>query len=112
MIQSKMRNIKTEIDGITFDSKKEAKRYRELKQMQDEGLIEELRLQAKFELIPAQKKNGRTIERACYYIADFVYLDCESGQVIVEDVKGRRTPEYIIKRKLMLLRYGIMISEV
>ena len=65
--------------------------------------------QVAFELIPAQKAGGRS-ERACKYVADFVYT--KSGEVVVEDVKGHRTPEYIIKRKLMLWRHGIAIQEV
>lgn len=110
---SKYKNKKTEVDGILFDSKKEARRYAELAKMEAAGEIEELSLQVPFELLPAQKdKDGKTVERACVYKADFVYLDNATGAVVVEDVKGKRTPEYIIKRKLMLWRYGVRVKEL
>ena len=90
--------------------------------MQRAGLIANLREQVKYELIPAQYGKcgkdfkGRTtralLERACSYIADFVYTDCKTGQTIVEDTKGMRTREYVIKRKLMLYMHGIRIKEV
>ena len=82
---------KTELDGITFDSKKEANRYAELKLLERSGAIHNLQRQVRYELIPAQKKDGKTIERACHYIADFVYED--NGKTVVEDVKGYRTKE-------------------
>ena len=104
---NKYRNQKTNIDGITFDSKREAKRYAELYLLQREGKIQSLRRQVAYELIPKQQG-----ERACTYKADFVYVDNETGQEVVEDAKGRRTPEYVIKRKLMLYRHGIRIHEV
>lgn len=100
---------KTELDGITFDSRKEAQRYAELKLLECSGMIHNLRRQVKYELIPAQKKDGKTIERACHYIADFVYE--EDGKTVVEDVKGYRTKEYVLKRKLMLQVYGIEVRE-
>ena len=103
--QNKYRNEKITADGITFDSKKEYYRYCELKLMERAGQVIDIRRQVKFELIPKQEG-----ERAVNYIADFVYKD-GSGEV-VEDTKGIRTPEYIIKRKLMLYRYGIKIKEV
>ena len=105
MTRNKYRNVKTKINGIEFDSKKEANRYIELKILQKAGIIKDLELQKKYELIPKQKN-----ERACYYIADFVYT--ENGNKIVEDTKGKKTKDYIIKRKLMLYRYGIKIREV
>lgn len=95
---------KTIIDGITFDSKKEAARYKELKLMERGGLIQGLVLQQAFELVPKQPG-----ERAVKYIADFVYW--EDGKPVVEDVKGKRTRDYIIKRKLMLQVHGIRIRE-
>lgn len=109
---SKYKNKKTVVDGYTFDSKKEARRYVELAQMWANDEIDELRLQVPFELIPKQEREGKMIERACVYRADFVYLDNASGEVVVEDVKGKRTPEYIIKRKLMLYRYNIRVREL
>lgn len=106
---NKYRNIKYR----GFDSKREAKRYDELKLMERAGLIKNLRTQVKYELIPSQRdKDGKVIERACTYIADFVYLDANTFMLVVEDTKGFRTPEYVIKRKLMLQKYGIRIKEV
>lgn len=101
---------KARLDGLTFDSQKEARRYAELKLLEREGQIRGLRRQVKYELIPAQRINGKTAERACSYIADFVYE--ENGHTVVEDVKGFRTKEYLIKRKLMLERHGVQIREV
>lgn len=103
-------------------SKKEHYRSATLQMMQRAGAIANLREQVKYELIPAQYGKcgkdfkGRTmrvlLERACSYIADFVYTDCKTGQTIVEDTKGMRTREYVIKRKLMLYMHGIRIKEV
>ena len=78
--------------------------------MQRAGLISDLQTQVPFEIIPAQKRNGRTIERPVKYIADFVYT--ENGEQVVEDTKGMKTKEYIIKRKLMLYEFGIQIKEI
>ena len=94
---------KTIIDGITFDSKKESKRYIELKRRQTLGEISCLELQPPFLLqegFTRDKKKYRPIT----YIADFKYV--ENGKVIVEDVKGFKTPEYKIKKKLLLYKYG------
>ena len=105
---SKYKNVKTTLDGITFDSKKEATRYAELMLLQGSGLIQNLRLQVPFELIPKQQG-----ERAVKYIADFVYD--ENGETIVEDTKSEITqanPTYILKRKLLLWVHGLRIKEV
>ncbi len=100
------------IDGIKFDSKKEANRYQELKLMQRAGIIRDLQRQIKYVLIPSQKgDDGRVIERPCTYIADFVYID-ENGKTVVEDTKGYRTNDYKIKRKLMLYIHGVKINEI
>ena len=113
---NKYRNKKTVVDGIKFDSKHEAQRYSELLWLKKAGAITNLELQKNFELIPSQYevlangKKGKCIERAVIYRADFVYE--ENGSLVVEDAKGCRTPDYIIKRKLMLFRYGIRIKEV
>ena len=96
---------KTVLDGITFASRKEGKRYQELRLLERAGEIAELRLQVPYELIPKQKG-----ERACTYYADFVYM--EDGKQIVEDTKGVKTPLYVVKRKLMLWVHGIKIREV
>jgi hypothetical protein len=106
--QAKMGNVKTVIDGITFDSKREAKRYCELKILQKGKIISDLRCQVKFELIPAQKGGIRT-EREVAYYADFVYQ--ENGKTVIEDTKGHKTIHYIIKRKLMKLN-GNEITEI
>lgn len=117
-------NKKTTVDGIAFDSRQEARRYRELALLQRAGEISELELQKEFELVPAQyetfprygkkgqriKDGKRCIEKPVKYKADFVYK--ENGLYIVEDAKGVRTKEYIIKRKLMLYVHGIKIKEV
>lgn len=109
---SKYNAQKTTVDGITYDSRKEAIRAQELRLMLKAGIISNLREQVPYELIPAQKNEyGKVIERAVIYKADFVYDD-ENGKTVVEDVKGVRTKEFVIKRKLMLYEYGIRIREV
>ena len=113
MKASKFGNRKTVFNGEVFDSLKEANRYRELLILQGTGKIKDLNRQVKFTLLPSQKDtNGKTIERPINYYADFVYTDTATGKQVVEDVKGIRTAEYIIKRKLMLSRYGIKIIEI
>lgn len=109
---TKYNNKKVTVNGQVFDSKKEANRYKELLLLEKAGAIKDLRMQVKFTLIPAQRDEatGEVIERECSYKADFVYSEGE--KTVVEDVKGFRTKEYIIKRKLMLWRYGIRIREV
>lgn len=118
---SKYNNRKVRRDGLTFDSKKEHKRYNELLLLEQAGEIRNLRRQVKFVLIPTQRepsqigtrggvKKGKLLERECAYIADFVYS--QNGKMVVEDTKGIRTKDYIIKRKLMLRVYGIRIREV
>jgi hypothetical protein len=97
-------------DGMTFDSVKEYRRFCELRLLERAGAVTELERQVKFELIPSQRIGGKVVERACAYIADFVYM--ENGKKVVEDTKGFRTPDYIIKRKLMLWVHGIRIKEV
>lgn len=109
---SKYNAKKVIVDGITFDSKKESKRYLELKQMQENGEIHDLQLQVPFELIPSfeividGKKRKR---RKMQYIADFVYY---IGNVrIVEDVKGRKTEVYKIKKKIFEYKFKTTIKE-
>ena len=94
-----------------YDSRKEHRRANELKLMCRAGLISNLREQVKYVLIPAQRDpNGKLLERECSYYADFVYT--KDGATVVEDTKGFRTPDYIIKRKLMLRVHGISIVEI
>lgn len=109
---TKYNNKKITVNGQVFDSKKEANRYKELLLLEKAGEIHDLRRQVKFKLIPTQRDEvtGEVVERECSYKADFVYD--EAGETVVEDVKGFRTKEYIIKRKLMLYQYGIRIREV
>lgn len=108
-------------NGITFDSIKEARRHQELLLLERAGAITDLQRQVEFVLIPAQREpdrvgvrggkiKGKTIEQKCSYVADFVYN--ENGKQVVEDVKGFRTKEYILKRKMMLYFHGIKIREV
>lgn len=126
MRRSKYGNRKTVVDGITFDSKKEANRFRELQLLERAGKITALQRQVKYVLIPTQRefsneiykkgahqghfKPGKVLEKECNYIADFAYI--QGGAYVVEDTKGVRTEAYKIKRKLMLERYGIQIKEV
>lgn len=117
---------KVSVDGIEFDSKKEAKRYQELLLLQKAGEIYMLERQKVYELLPAQREpdtvgkrggviKGKLLERAVEYVADFVYTD-KNGKTVVEDVKGFREggayAVFVLKRKLMLYRYGIKIKEV
>ncbi len=99
--KSKYGAVKTEVDGIMFDSKREASRYQELRLLEQAGEIANLRLQVPFELIP-KSKYGMPIR----YIADFTYNDL-NGQLIVEDAKGVKTPVYRLKRRMMAEKYGI-----
>lgn len=92
--------------GFVFDSKKEYHRWCELRLLERAGRIFDLQRQVKYELIP--KQDG---ERACTYLADFVYKD-SNGKTIVEDAKGVRTDAYKIKKKLMLWVHGIKVQEV
>lgn len=105
-----------------YASHKEAQRAHDLKVMLRAGLISDLREQVSFELIPAQygecgkDLKGSTVkvllEKSCHYVADFVYYDNETGETVVEDTKGFRTRDYVIKRKLMLQKYGVRIKEI
>lgn len=113
--RSKYGSRKVKIDGIVFDSGKEGNRYRELKLLERAGKIWDLKRQVPFTLIPTQKEGRKVVERACKYIADFTYMKSGTdgvAELVVEDTKGFKTPEYIIKRKLMLKEFGIQIKEV
>ena len=105
---SKYHAKKTVVDGITFDSKREADRYLVLKGMEEDGSIEDLRRQVRYELIPAFDVDGRHY-RPVFYVADFVYR--ENGHEVIEDVKGVVTDVYRLKRKLVAYRYGMNIRE-
>ena len=122
---NKYGNHKIVIDGSVYDSKKEARRWLELKSWEDHGVIKDLERQKKFVLIPAQfepdiigprggHKRGKLLEHEISYYADFCYTDVATGEYIVEDAKSpiTRTKEYILKRKMLLYFYGIRIREV
>ena len=95
-------NEKKTVDGHTFDSKAEARRYQELSLMEKTGEIKNLRLQPEYELIPRFKKGNKT-HRRTVYIADFEYI--ENGRTIVEDVKGYATDVYKLKKKMLEYKY-------
>lgn len=120
-------NAKSEVDGELFDSRKEARRYIELQWLLKAGTIKDLRRQVRFLLIPAQRepdtvgprggrKPGKLIEKEVAYMADFVYTDTETGETVVEDVKGYKGggayAVFSLKRKLMLHVHGIRIREI
>lgn len=122
---NKYRAKKCRIGNMVFDSRMEMNRYQELSLLERAGKISNLRRQVRFTLIPTQyesierisnktgkrlKDGKKVIEKDCSYIADFVYE--ENGKTIVEDVKGCKTKDYIIKRKLMLYVHGVRIREV
>ena len=109
----KYHNQKVTVDGIEFDSRKEANRYAELKLLERAGEITDLRRQVPYVLIPEQRRDGKLAEREVKYIADFTY-HTKDGTYVVEDVKSpaTKTKEYILKRKMMLWEYGIKIVEV
>lgn len=122
MRKSKYHARKVLVGGQKFDSQREAARWQELLLLQRAGKISGLRRQVPFLLIPAQRRTAwdsskqefitRCVERKCTYIADFVYTEAATGKEVVEDAKGVKTPEYIIKRKLMLERLNIRVKEV
>ena len=114
------RKVKTS-DGLIHDSIKELRRWKELQLLERAGYIKDLKRQVKFVLISAQYeqgtigkrggiKKGKLIERECSYIADFVYT--ENGKMVVEDTKGCKTKDYIMKRKLMLYIHKIQVREI
>ena len=129
MRTNKYKAMKSTVNGIEFDSRKEARRYQELLLLQRAGVILNLQLQERFVLIPSQfetietgeyykigPKKGQPktkevcVEEAVVYVADFTYV--QNGKKVVEDTKGFKTKDYIIKRKLMLYIHGIKIREV
>jgi len=108
--RSKYHSKKITVNGITYDSRKEANRHSELLLLQRAGRISDLETQVKFELLPSQRIDGKVVERPVTYIADFVYR--QDGKKIVEDTKGFKTKDYILKRKMMLYFHGIRIKEI
>ena len=126
--KAKYGNRKIIKDGQAFDSVKEARRWFELCLLEKAGEITDLRRQVEFPLLPTQReestevykrgenkgkpKPGKVIEKPVVYIADFVYKHTATGKIIVEDTKGVKTKDYILKRKLMLYFHKIKIREV
>lgn len=109
-MRSKFNAEKTVADGITFDSRKEAKRYVELRDLERAGKIQRLRRQVRYELIPAFNVGGKHY-RPTSYVADFVYTDCGTGKEIIEDCKGYRTDIYRLKSKMFAHKFGVVILE-
>lgn len=104
-----------------YDSKKEMRRHQELLLLERDGQISGLKRQVEYLLIPAQRETtiingipmkGKVIERKVSYTADFVYFDRRKQEVVVEDAKGVKTRDYVMRRKLMLYIHGIRITEV
>lgn len=109
---TKYRAEKQVVDGITFASRAEASRYMDLKLLQQAGKVYDLRRQVPFVLAPAVLIRGaKRKSPALRYIADFVYMRSDSGQRVIEDVKGAMTQAYRIKRHLMAVQ-GLHITEV
>ncbi len=121
---NKYRNKQIEVDGIVFDSKKEAGVYQDLKEQKAKGHIKDFRRQVRYELVPAQyverekpnKKGVVKLTRVCVeksvdYVADFV-VEFPDGEISVVDPKGKKTKDYVIKRKLMRHVHGIAVKEV
>lgn len=98
--RNKHGNKKVFYDGIMFASKLECHRYQELKLLEKAKMIEDLRLQVRLEIVPKQKG-----ERNVAYVADFMYFDKTANKCIIEDAKGYKTKDYVIKRKLVKLKY-------
>jgi hypothetical protein len=96
---------KTVVDGITFDSKKEARRYEAIRR---DPSISKLELQPKYDLLAHDLQTGQPV-KVGYYKADFRYL--QNGETVVEDVKGVKTPIYRLKKKMVEATHGIEIKE-
>jgi hypothetical protein len=101
--QSKYKNVKAEVDGLVFDSKREARRYQHLKMLERAGEISNLAVQPRFVLQEAFTDTFGERHRAIIYVADFQYI--ENGSLVVEDAKGHQTREFKIKRKLFLAKF-------
>ena len=123
MRRSKYGNKKAKANGRVFDSRTERSRYYTLQILEKAGEISDLRMQVPFEIIPAvyetvevqlktkTKQVQKLVQRAAHYVADFVYKD-KDGNMVVEDSKGFRTKEYLLKKKMMRAFLGITIKEV
>lgn len=109
--QRKYANEPTTLDGIRFDSKAEARRWGDLRLLERAGQVADVRRQVRYVLVPKTARPSGGFERETAYIADFVYVDAKSGRTVIEDVKGAVTPEYRLKRKLMLWVHGLEVLE-
>ena len=109
--KSKYKAVKTEVDGIKFDSKKEANRHIELKKLEKANVISSLKLQVKHVLQPKFKMGNKTI-RAITYVSDFEYYDEVKKEWIIEDVKGMQTDIYKLKKKMFMYKFQTEIHEV
>jgi len=103
--KNKYRAVKTVVDNIMFSSKREAARYLQLKLMLKAGVIEKLQLQPRYKLFIGDNF-------ICTYVADFIYRDAKTGDNVVEDVKGVKTPVYRLKKKMLRACYGIEVREI
>lgn len=110
-MRSKYHAKKTEIDGIIFDSKLESKHYLRLKELEKQGKIKDLELQPCFLLQPTFKKNGKTY-RKIQYIADFKFIDAETGKVVIQDTKGIETSDFKLKHKMFEFQYQDLELEI
>lgn len=111
--RSKYRNVKTEVDGLLFDSRREAEYWMLLRARQDLGEIRELRRQVDFPLLcPVALAAPGVNAQVSTYIADFTYVDARDGSRHVVDAKGHKTREYLLKRKWLELQTNIVIEEV
>ena len=107
---SKYRNVKVVVDGLTFDSKREAQYWRELQLRERAGEIHDLVRQVSFDLLAPDYINGFSV-RIASYVADFVYLDRQNVRHVV-DYKGYKTAEYRLKKRWLFLQDGIVIEEI
>lgn len=103
---------KSLVDGYLFDSKREARHYCLLKMLARAGMIKDLVLQPVFLLQPKFRDSTGRAVRAIKYVADFQYVQCSNSKVIVEDVKGFKTPSFKIKEKMFLLKYPEFIFRI
>ena len=109
--RQKYNNRRVQCGDLRFDSRAEFRRWEHLLLLVRAGEISGLQRQVPFELVPTQERPSGGKERAVVYKADFVYVDA-AGKTVVEDVKGYVTPEFRLKRKLMLFRHGLEVKEV
>ena len=114
--KNKFNAVKKTVDGIKFDSTREAKRYEELKQLVRAGKIKSLRVQVSYPLVKSVKyKNAKRAKPEMIYTADFEYWDIENNELVVEDVKSVATAkltDYIMRRHMMLAFHGIEVLEI